>query len=115
MPGFYGSNSQGDIRTFKRGGSDYTGSIIASALQSEVYENWTDVSGIMTQDPNLSKDAKRIPSMNYQELTDLIDQGAQVYQRDAIDLVKEKNITLKILNTNAPEEGGTEIKDQEDK
>lgn len=115
VPGFYGSNSQGDIRTFKRGGSDYTGSIIASALQSEVYENWTDVSGIMTQDPNLSKDAKRIPSMNYQELTDLIDQGAQVYQRDAIDLVKEKNITLKILNTNAPEEGGTEIKDQEDK
>lgn len=115
VPGFYGSNSEGDIRTFKRGGSDYTGSIIASALQSEVYENWTDVSGIMTQDPNLSKDAKRIPSMNYQELTDLIDQGAQVYQRDAIDLVKEKNITLKILNTNAPEEGGTEIKDQEDK
>ncbi|EGS31354.1 homoserine O-succinyltransferase [Peptoniphilus sp. oral taxon 375 str. F0436] len=90
VPGFYGSNSEGDIRTFKRGGSDYTGSIIASALQSEVYENWTDVSGIMTQDPNLSKDAKRIPSMNYQELTDLIDQGAQVYQRDAIDLVKEK-------------------------
>lgn len=115
VPGFYGSNSEGDIRTFKRGGSDYTGSIIASALQSEVYENWTDVSGIMTQDPNLSKDAKKIPSMNYQELTDLIDQGAQVYQRDAIDLVKEKNITLKILNTNAPEEGGTEIKDQEDK
>ncbi|MBS4871890.1 MAG: homoserine O-succinyltransferase [Peptoniphilus sp. oral taxon 375] len=115
VPGFYGSNSEGNIRTFKRGGSDYTGSIIASALQSEVYENWTDVSGIMTQDPNLSKDAKRIPSMNYQELTDLIDQGAQVYQRDAIDLVKEKNITLKILNTNAPEEGGTEIKDQEDK
>lgn len=115
VPGFYGSNSEGDIRTFKRGGSDYTGSIIASALQSEVYENWTDVSGIMTQDPNLSKDAKRIPSMNYQELTDLIDQGAQVYQRDAIDLVKEKNITLKILNTNAPEEGGTEIKNQEDK
>ena len=115
VPGFYGANAQGDIRTFKRGGSDYTGSIIASALQSKVYENWTDVSGIMTQDPNLSKDAKRIPSMNYQELTDLIDQGAQVYQRDAIDLVKEKNITLKILNTNAPEEGGTEIKDQEDK
>ena len=98
--------------TFKRGGSDYTGSLIAGALESKVYENWTDVSGIMTQDPRKSKEAKKIPSMNYQELTDLIDQGAEVYQRDAIDPIKEKNILLKILNTNDPKDQGTQIKDQ---
>ena len=112
VPGFYGSNRKGQVVTFKRGGSDYTGSLIAGALESKVYENWTDVSGIMTQDPRKSKEAKKIPSMNYQELTDLIDQGAEVYQRDAIDPIKEKNILLKILNTNDPKDQGTQIKDQ---
>lgn len=114
VPGFYGAGPKGEILTFKRGGSDYTGSIIASALQSEVYENWTDVPGVMTKDPRKFKEAEKIPSMNYQELTDLVDQGAQVYQREAIDLVKGKNIPLKILNTNNPEDEGTLIQDEKE-
>ncbi|EGY80044.1 homoserine O-acetyltransferase/O-succinyltransferase family protein [Peptoniphilus indolicus] len=111
VPGFYGSDELGNIRTFKRGGSDYTGSIIASALDSEIYENWTDVNGIMTDDPRVNADAKVIKSMNYKELTDIIDSGAQVYQRDAIEPVKNKNITIRILNTNNPDGEGTIIKD----
>lgn len=111
VPGFYGADELGNIRTFKRGGSDYTGSIIASALNSDVYENWTDVSGIMTDDPRKNKEAKTIKNLNYQELTKIIDSGAEVYQRDAIEPVKSKNITIRILNTNDPDSEGTEIKD----
>ncbi|MBL7575799.1 homoserine O-succinyltransferase [Peptoniphilus asaccharolyticus DSM 20463] len=110
VPGFYGSDEFGNIRTFKRGGSDYTGSIIASALNSEIYENWTDVDGIMTGDPKLNKDAKTIRNMNYQELVDIVNSGAQVYQKDAIEPVKSKNITIRILNTNSPDDEGTIIK-----
>lgn len=111
VPGFYGSNGSGDIVTFSRGGSDYTGSLIAYALDSSVYENWTDVNGIMTSDPKSDPNAKTINKLNYSQLKDIIDNGAEVYQGDAIDPVKSKNITIKILNTNEPENGGTIIKD----
>ncbi|MBU5669366.1 homoserine O-succinyltransferase [Peptoniphilus sp. MSJ-1] len=111
VPGFYGSNGSGDIVTFSRGGSDYTGSLIAYALDSSVYENWTDVNGIMTSDPKSDPNAKTINKLNYSQLKDIIDNGAEVYQGDAIDPVKSKNITIKILNTNDPENGGTIIKD----
>lgn len=111
VPGFYGSNDNGDIVTFSRGGSDYTGSLIAYALDSSVYENWTDVNGIMTSDPKSDPNAKTINKLNYSQLKDIIDNGAEVYQGDAIDPVKSKNITIKILNTNDPENGGTIIKD----
>ena len=111
VPGFYGSDNNGDIVTFTRGGSDYTGSLIAYALDSKVYENWTDVNGIMTSDPNKDPDAKTIDKLNFKELKEIIDKGAQVYQGDAIKPVEEKNITIKILNTNNPRNHGTIIKD----
>ncbi|MDU5099338.1 MAG: homoserine O-succinyltransferase [Peptoniphilus grossensis] len=111
VPGFYGSDNNGDIVTFTRGGSDYTGSLIAYALDSKVYENWTDVNGIMTSDPNKDPDAKTIDKLNFKELKEIINKGAQVYQGDAIRPVEEKNITIKILNTNNPRNHGTVIKD----
>lgn len=111
VPGFYGSDKNGDIVTFTRGGSDYTGSLIAYALDSKVYENWTDVNGIMTSDPNRDPNAKTIDKLNFKELKEIIDKGAQVYQGDAIKPVEEKNITIKILNTNDPRNHGTIIKD----
>ncbi|WP_308533717.1 homoserine O-succinyltransferase [uncultured Peptoniphilus sp.] len=111
VPGFYGSDSGGNIKTFAIGGSDYTGSIIASVLNSSVYENWTDVNGIMTDDPNKNDKAKTIEYLSYRQLENIIDGGASVYQKDAIGPVKNKNITIKILNTNDPDFKGTEIKD----
>ena len=111
VPGFYGSDKNGDIVTFTRGGSDYTGSLIAYALDSKVYENWTDVNGIMTSDPNKDPKAKTIDKLNFKELKEIIDKGAEVYQGDAIKPVEEKNITIKILNTNDPRNHGTIIKD----
>ncbi|NLY09418.1 MAG: homoserine O-succinyltransferase [Tissierellia bacterium] len=111
VPGFYGRDQSGKIKTFDRGGSDFTGSIIAGALHSQVYENWTDVDGIMTSDPRKNVHAKRIPSMNYSQLTRIIDEGAEVYQKEAIFPIKEKNIPLKILNTNNPYDEGTEVRD----
>ena len=110
VPGFYGSFN-GEIRVFERGGSDFTGSILASALDSSVYENWTDVSGIMTADPNKDKNAKKIENLAYDDLEKIIQAGAEVYQKDAIGPVKDKNITIKILNTNKPDDSGTTIKD----
>lgn len=111
VPGFYGSDKNGDIVTFTRGGSDYTGSLIAYALDSKVYENWTDVNGIMTSDPNRDPNAKTIDKLNFKELKEIIDGGAEVYQGDAIKPVEEKNIMIKILNTNNPRNHGTIIKD----
>ena len=111
VPGFYGSDNNGDIVTFTRGGSDYTGSLIAYALDSKVYENWTDVNGIMTSDPNKDPNAKTIDKLNFKELKEIINKGAQVYQGDAIKPVEEKNIMIKILNTNNPRNHGTVIKD----
>ena len=111
VPGFYGSDNNGDIVTFTRGGSDYTGSLIAYALDSKVYENWTDVNGIMTSDPNKDPEARTIDKLNFKELKEIINKGAQVYQGDAIKPVEEKNITIKILNTNNPRNHGTVIKD----
>lgn len=111
VPGFYARDNKGRIVTFARGGSDYTGSIIAGALDAEVYENWTDVDGIMTDDPNKNKNAKKYNNLSYTELDEIIDSGAGVYQKDAIEPVRDKNITIRVLNTNNPEGSGTEIKD----
>ncbi len=110
VPGFYG-NYFGEIKTFNRGGSDYTGSIIAYALNSEIYENWTDVNGIMTKDPKKDKDAKTIEKLSYKELSDIIEGGAEVYQKEALEPVALKNIKVRILNTNDPKNKGTEIED----
>ena len=110
IPGFYGSGHRGEIKTFERGGSDITGSIIANGISADMYENWTDVSGVMTADPKKQKDAMTIDSMTYTQLLDITKNGAQVYHPDAIRPVAKADIPINIKNTNKPEDTGTIIK-----
>ena len=114
IPGFYGLMPDGKIRTFSRGGSDITGALAAAALDAEVYENWTDVSGILMADPRIVEDPRPIPEVTYDELRELSYSGAQVLHEDAIFPVREKNIPLNIRNTNAPDDPGTMIQERFD-
>ena len=111
IPGFYGMMPDGKIRTFTRGGSDITGALAAAALDAEVYENWTDVSGILMADPRIVDDPQTIPQVTYDELRELSYSGAQVLHEGTIFPVREKNIPLNIRNTNAPNDPGTMIKE----
>ncbi|MBE6933441.1 MAG: aspartate kinase [Ruminococcaceae bacterium] len=114
IPGFYGLMPDGHIRTFTRGGSDITGSLAAAALNADVYENWTDVSGILMADPRIVDDPQAIPEVTYDELRELSYSGAQVLHEGTIFPVREKNIPLNIRNTNAPEDKGTMIREKFD-
>ena len=114
IPGFYGLMPDGRIRTFSRGGSDITGALAAAALDAEVYENWTDVSGILMADPRIVDDPLTIPEVTYDELRELSYSGAQVLHEGTIFPVREKNIPLNIRNTNAPDEPGTMIRESFD-
>ncbi len=114
IPGFYGQMPDGHIRTFSRGGSDITGALAAAALEADVYENWTDVSGILMADPRIVDDPQPIPEVTYDELRELSYSGAQVLHEDAIFPVREKNIPLNIRNTNAPDDPGTMIMERFD-
>lgn len=109
IPGFYGVLPDGSIKTFSRGGSDITGALAAAALDADVYENWTDVSGILMADPRIVKDPEPIPRITYTELRELSYVGAQVLHEDAIFPVREKDIPLNIRNTNDPGHPGTII------
>ena len=111
IPGFYGRMPDGRIRTFSRGGSDITGALAAAALDADVYENWTDVSGILMADPRLVDDPMAIPQVTYDELRELSYSGASVLHEDAIFPVREKNIPLNIRNTNDPQAPGTMIQE----
>ena len=114
IPGFYGLMPDGHIRTFTRGGSDITGALAAAALNADVYENWTDVSGILMADPRIVDDPQAIPEVTYDELRELSYSGAQVLHEGTIFPVREKNIPLNIRNTNAPEDKGTMIQEKFD-
>ena len=114
IPGFYGAMPDGRIRTFSRGGSDITGALAAAALDADVYENWTDVSGILMADPRIVKDPMNIPEITYDELRELSYAGAQVLHEGTIAPVREKGIPVNIRNTNAPEDRGTFIREQLD-
>ena len=114
IPGFYGMMPDGKIRTFTRGGSDITGALAAAALDAEVYENWTDVSGILMADPRIVDNPLTIPEVTYDELRELSYSGAQVLHEGTIFPVREKNIPLNIRNTNAPDEPGTMIRESFD-
>ena len=114
IPGFYGSLPDGTVKVMTRGGSDITGSILARLLDADVYENWTDVSGILMADPRIVKNPKRIHTITYSELRELSYMGASVLHEEAIFPVKEKNIPIHILNTTHPEEGGTIIVEEDD-
>ena len=113
IPGFYGMGPNGEIKTFERGGSDITGSILANGMDASLYENWTDVNGVMTADPRKDPSAATIPFLCYDELLKITQDGAQVYHRDAINPAKKKNIPIQIKNTNQPEERGTLIMKKE--
>ena len=111
IPGFYGVMPDGHIRTFSRGGSDITGALAAAALDADVYENWTDVSGILMADPRIVDDPQAIPEVTYDELRELSYSGAQVLHEDSIFPVREKNIPVNIRNTNDPDAPGTMIQE----
>ena len=109
VPGFYGSLPDGTIKTFSRGGSDVTGSIIAKAAKVDMYENWTDVSGFLIADPRIVSNPKVIEAITYTELRELSYMGATVLHEDAIFPVRKEGIPINIRNTNAPEDPGTLI------
>ena len=114
IPGFYGVMPDGAIKTFSRGGSDITGALAAAALEADVYENWTDVSGFLMADPRIVKDPEPIERITYSELRELSYIGAQVLHEGTIFPVREKNIPLNIRNTNQPEHPGTMIRESFD-
>ncbi len=111
IPGFYGSNPDGSIRTFSRGGSDITGSIVAKACKASIYENWTDVSGCLVADPRIIDNPKPIKVITYRELRELSYMGASVLHEDAVFPVRKAGIPINIRNTNDPEAEGTMIVD----
>ncbi len=113
IPGFYGADADGNIITFSRGGSDITGSLVAKAVKADVYENWTDVSGLLIADPRIIPDAKPIKTISYLELRELSYMGAEVLHEDSIFPVRELNIPINIRNTNEPDDEGTMIMDWE--
>ncbi len=109
IPGFYGITPDGRIKTLTRGGSDITGALAAAALDADVYENWTDVSGVLMADPRIVEDPQPIPQITYSELRELSHAGAQVLHEGTIYPVREKKIPLNIRNTNEPDHPGTMI------
>ncbi len=109
IPGFYGSMPNDTIKTFSRGGSDVTGSIVAAAVNADIYENWTDVSGFLIADPRIVDDPLPITTITYKELRELSYMGAGVLHEDAIFPVRKAGIPINIRNTNAPMDSGTMI------
>lgn len=109
LPGFYGTYPDGRIKTFSRGGSDITGSLVARAADADIYENWTDVSGFLMADPRIVKDPKPISTLSYKELRELSYMGASVLHEDAIYPVRSADIPINIRNTNEPDDLGTTI------
>ena len=109
IPGFYGSMPDGTIKTFSRGGSDVTGSIVAKAIHADVYENWTDVSGFLVTDPRLVENPVPIEIITYRELRELAYMGASVLHEDSIFPVRKEGIPINIRNTNKPDDPGTLI------
>ncbi len=115
IPGFYGSMPSGKIRVMSRGGSDITGSLVAVAANADLYENWTDVSGILMADPRIVDDPKAIAEITFAELRELSYMGASVLHEDSVAPVKEIGIPLNIKNTNDPSHPGTMIVDNVDR
>lgn len=109
IPGFYGALPDGTVKTFSRGGSDITGSIVARAVKADVYENWTDVSGFLVTDPRIIPNPVGIDTITYRELRELAYMGASVLHEEAIFPVRREGIPINIRNTNAPEDNGTWI------
>ena len=109
IPGFYGAMEDGTIKTFSRGGSDITGSIVARAVHADLYENWTDVSGFLVTDPHIVENPATIETITYRELRELSYMGATVLHADAIFPLRQEGIPINIKNTNRPQDPGTLI------
>lgn len=109
VAGFYGADDKGVIRTFSRGGSDITGSLAAAAVGADLYENWTDVSGLLAADPRIVENPRSVHYLSYRELRTLSYMGASVLHTDAVLPVSDSGIPINIRNTNAPEDAGTMI------
>ena len=109
LPGFYGKLPTGRIKVMSRGGSDISGALAAAAVNADVYENWTDVSGILMADPRIVPNPSPIPSITYSELRELAYMGASVLHEESVLPVKERGIALNIRNTNRPQDPGTMI------
>ncbi|MCQ2500353.1 MAG: aspartate kinase, partial [Lachnospiraceae bacterium] len=109
VPGFYGANPDGSVRTFSRGGSDITGSLVAKAVHADMYENWTDVSGFLLTDPRIVKNPVGISTITYREMRELSYMGATVLHEDAIFPLRKEGIPINVRNTNRPQDPGTMI------
>lgn len=109
VPGFYGACANGTVKTFSRGGSDVTGSLVAKAIHADLYENWTDVSGFLVTDPRIVKNPASIETITYRELRELSYMGATVLHEEAIFPVRKEGIPINIRNTNKPDDKGTFI------
>lgn len=114
IPGFYGRDTKGRIKTFPRGGSDITGAVVARAVGADVYENWTDVSGLLMADPRVVENPRSIAEVTYRELRELAYMGASVLHEETIFPAAQAGIPIHIKNTNAPEDAGTRIVAQRD-
>ena len=112
LPGFIASDSDEITTTLGRGGSDYTAAILAAALDAEVLEIWTDVSGMMTADPRVVRNIKQIPRITYREAMELSHFGAKVIYPPTIQPVMAKDIPVLIKNTFAPDDAGTLIESE---
>jgi len=110
VPGFYGADEQGNIHTFSRGGSDVSGALVARAVNADIYENWTDVTGFRMADPRIVPDAQYISTLTYRELRELSYMGATVLHEDAVFPVRRAGIPTNIRNTNDPKHPGTMIR-----
>lgn len=115
IPGFYGSDENGEIVTFSRGGSDVTGALVAASINAALYENWTDVSGFLMADPRIVNNPKKIKTITYGELRELSYMGASVLHEDAVFPVRTSGIPINIRNTNEPDDAGTLIVKNETK
>ena len=109
VPGFYGTDAEGNIKTFSRGGSDISGSIVAAAMKADLYENWTDVSGFLACDPRIVEHPVKIERISYKELRELSYMGANVLHAEAIFPVRKLDIPIQIKNTFRPQDEGTLI------
>ncbi len=109
LPGFYGQDAHGNVKTFSRGGSDITGAIAARAIGAELYENWTDVSGLLMADPRIVENPAPLDEVSYREIRELSYMGASVFHDEAIAPVREVGIPINIRNTNLPDDPGTRI------
>lgn len=109
IPGFYGTDADGNVKTFTRGGSDITGAVVARAVGAAIYENWTDVSGLRMANPKLVPKAKPVREITYREIRELAYMGADVFHDEAMFPVREARIPIHVRNTNEPDDPGTQI------